>query len=91
MARLADLYERHAAELFALATREAGKTLADGVAEVREAVDFCRYYAAEAERLSRSDPTLRPRGVIACISPWNFPLAVDLRTRARAQRIEQRV
>jgi len=74
--RLADLYEHHAPELFALAAREAGKTLADGVAEVREAVDFCRYYATQAERLEHSDPDLRARGVIACISPWNFPLAI---------------
>jgi RHH-type proline utilization regulon transcriptional repressor/proline dehydrogenase/delta 1-pyrroline-5-carboxylate dehydrogenase len=74
--RLADLYEQHAPELFALAAREAGKTLADGVAEVREAVDFCRYYATQAERLDRSDPALHPRGTVACISPWNFPLAI---------------
>ena len=46
--RAADLYEANAVEFFALATREAGKTLADGIAEVREAVDFLRYYAAEA-------------------------------------------
>ena len=48
--RAADLYEANAVEFFALATREAGKTLADGIAEVREAVDFLRYYAAEARR-----------------------------------------
>ena len=71
--RLADLYEHHAAELFALCTREAGKTRPDAVAELREAVDFCRYYAAEARdglagRLGR--------GTLACISPWNFPLAI---------------
>ena len=71
--RAADLYETHAAEFFALAAREAGKTLSDGVAEVREAVDFLRYYANEAERL---EPEAQPRGVIACISPWNFPLAI---------------
>ncbi len=69
--RAADLYEAHSFEIFALATREAGKTLLDGVAEIREAVDFLRYYAAEAERLTRP-----ARGVIVCISPWNFPLAI---------------
>jgi len=74
--RLADLYESNAPELFALAAREAGKTLADGVAEVREAVDFCRYYATQAEKLDRADPDLGPRGTVACISPWNFPLAI---------------
>ncbi|MDT8345061.1 MAG: bifunctional proline dehydrogenase/L-glutamate gamma-semialdehyde dehydrogenase PutA, partial [Thermohalobaculum sp.] len=72
--KAADLYEGHAAEFFALAAREAGKTLADGVAEVREAVDFLRFYAAEAERLAGEG--LAPRGVFACISPWNFPLAI---------------
>ena len=71
--RIADLYEFHAAEFFALATREAGKTLADGIAEVREAVDFLRYYAAEAEAAERESGA---RGVIVCISPWNFPLAI---------------
>jgi RHH-type proline utilization regulon transcriptional repressor/proline dehydrogenase/delta 1-pyrroline-5-carboxylate dehydrogenase len=72
--RVADLYEDHAPELFALCAREAGKTLFDGVAEVREAVDFLNYYAAEAERAGDDAPP--PRGVFACISPWNFPLAI---------------
>jgi RHH-type transcriptional regulator, proline utilization regulon repressor / proline dehydrogenase / delta 1-pyrroline-5-carboxylate dehydrogenase len=72
--RAADLYEAHAPEFFALATREAGKTLADGIAEVREAVDFLRYYAAEAR--SGAASAGEARGVIACISPWNFPLAI---------------
>ncbi len=72
---ISDAYERHAPELFALAAREAGKTLADGVAEVREAVDFLRYYAAEARRLNAEAP-LKGRGVFVCISPWNFPLAI---------------
>ncbi|MBM96664.1 MAG: bifunctional proline dehydrogenase/L-glutamate gamma-semialdehyde dehydrogenase [Oceanospirillaceae bacterium] len=78
VARVGDLYEEHAAELFALATREAGKTLLDGVGEVREAVDFARYYAQQASKvlLSEAGSDLRPRGVIACISPWNFPLAI---------------
>ncbi len=59
--RAADLYEANAAELIALATREAGKTLADAVAEVREAVDFLRYYAARGAR--RRWPAREPRGV----------------------------
>ncbi len=71
--RAADLYETNAAEFFALATREAGKTLADGVAEVREAADFLRYYATEA---AHAENGARARGVLACISPWNFPLAI---------------
>jgi RHH-type proline utilization regulon transcriptional repressor/proline dehydrogenase/delta 1-pyrroline-5-carboxylate dehydrogenase len=67
----ADLYETHGPELMALATREAGKTLADSIAELREAVDFLRYYADAAERAAGA-----PRGVLVCISPWNFPLAI---------------
>jgi RHH-type proline utilization regulon transcriptional repressor/proline dehydrogenase/delta 1-pyrroline-5-carboxylate dehydrogenase len=70
--RIASLYEENAAELFALTCREAGKTLADAVSEVREAVDFARYYAIEAEKLADASP----RGIITCISPWNFPLAI---------------
>ncbi len=71
--RASDLYEAHMPALMALATREAGKTQADAVGEVREAVDFLRYYAAEARAL----PSGRaPRGVFVCISPWNFPLAI---------------
>ncbi len=71
--RVADLYESHAEELFALAAREAGKTWLDAVGEIREAVDFALFYANEAERL---DGQGQVRGVIACISPWNFPLAI---------------
>ncbi len=71
--RVADLYEANAAETFALLAREAGKTLVDAVAEIREAVDFLRYYAEEAERAGDSGTA---RGVIVCISPWNFPLAI---------------
>ncbi|WP_134726161.1 bifunctional proline dehydrogenase/L-glutamate gamma-semialdehyde dehydrogenase PutA [Paracoccus luteus] len=69
--RAADLYEQHAPEIMALLTREAGKTWSDAVNELREAVDFLRYYAAGA-------PALRhpARGVFAAISPWNFPLAI---------------
>ncbi|MEL6765820.1 MAG: bifunctional proline dehydrogenase/L-glutamate gamma-semialdehyde dehydrogenase PutA [Pseudomonadota bacterium] len=74
--RAADLYEAHAPELFALCAREAGKIQLDGVAELREAVDFLRYYANEAERLAAEEPGLKPRGLVACISPWNFPLAI---------------
>ncbi|MBX3597387.1 MAG: bifunctional proline dehydrogenase/L-glutamate gamma-semialdehyde dehydrogenase PutA [Rhizobiaceae bacterium] len=71
--KAAELYEDNAVEFLALATREAGKTLADGIAEVREAVDFLRYYAHEA---SKAENGTEARGVIACISPWNFPLAI---------------
>ena len=69
----ADSFEQHGAELMALCIREAGKTAPDAVAELREAVDFLRYYAAEARGLSDK---VAPRGVFACISPWNFPLAI---------------
>ena len=73
--RVADLYEANAVELFALAAREAGKIWLDGVGEAREACDFARFYANEALReCARRQRT--PRGVVACISPWNFPLAI---------------
>ena len=71
--KLADLYERDADEMFALTAREAGKILLDGVGEIREAVDFIRFYANEAERLGNEG---QARGLITCISPWNFPLAI---------------
>jgi RHH-type proline utilization regulon transcriptional repressor/proline dehydrogenase/delta 1-pyrroline-5-carboxylate dehydrogenase len=86
--RTADLYEDHRAVFYSLAIREGGKTLPDAVLEVREAVDFLRFYAAEARRqftraLPLPGPTgelnelrLHGRGVFACISPWNFPLAI---------------
>jgi len=86
--RTADLYEEHAEEFFSLCIREAGKTLIDAVLELREAVDFLRFYASEARRqftraLPLPGPTgeqnelrLHGRGVIAAISPWNFPLAI---------------
>ena len=67
--KAADLYEAHYGEIFAMLHREAGKTQLDAVAELREAVDFLRYYAERAEGAP-------PRGVFACISPWNFPLAI---------------
>jgi len=73
--RVADAYEDNAPELMALACREAGKTLLDGVAEIREAVDFLRFYASEAERLESLEPA-NPLGTFVCISPWNFPLAI---------------
>ena len=71
--RIADLFEAHRAELMSLAVREAGKTLNNAIAEVREAVDFCRYYAHEAETTCAAR---RPVGTIVAISPWNFPLAI---------------
>lgn len=84
----ADLFERDRAALMAALIREAGKTIEAAQAEVREAVDYLRYYAVEARRLF-SDPvvlrgptgeentlTLRGRGVFGCISPWNFPIAI---------------
>jgi RHH-type proline utilization regulon transcriptional repressor/proline dehydrogenase/delta 1-pyrroline-5-carboxylate dehydrogenase len=86
--RAADLYEEHSEDFFSLCIREAGKTLVDAVLEVREAVDFLRFYASEARRqftrpLPLPGPTgeinelrLHGRGVIASISPWNFPLAI---------------
>jgi RHH-type transcriptional regulator, proline utilization regulon repressor / proline dehydrogenase / delta 1-pyrroline-5-carboxylate dehydrogenase len=86
--RAADLLEERRVQFLCLLVREAGKTLPDAVAEIREAVDFCRYYAARGrELLARprqlSGPTgeqnllsLHGRGVFVCISPWNFPLAI---------------
>lgn len=68
--RAADLMEAGHGRLFALLTREAGKTLPDAIAELREAADFLRYYAGQAEDAAP------PQGVFACISPWNFPLAI---------------
>ncbi len=68
----ADLYEAHYGEIFALLTREAGKSLLDCDAELREAVDFLRYYAHEA--MGHTGATAR--GVFTCISPWNFPVAI---------------
>jgi RHH-type proline utilization regulon transcriptional repressor/proline dehydrogenase/delta 1-pyrroline-5-carboxylate dehydrogenase len=75
--RTADLLELNRDELIALCIKEAGKVAQDGVDEVREAVDFCRYYAARAEELAK-DTRFEARGVILCISPWNFPLAIFL-------------
>ncbi|MCL1041607.1 bifunctional proline dehydrogenase/L-glutamate gamma-semialdehyde dehydrogenase PutA [Shewanella marisflavi] len=88
--KLADLLEENREELIALCTREAGKSIQDGIDEVREAVDFCRYYAVQAKKMM-GKPELLPgptgelnelflqgRGVFVCISPWNFPLAIFL-------------
>ncbi len=85
--KAADLMEARMPRLMAMCTKEAGKTIPDGVAEVREAVDFLRYYALEARKAFTVEalpgPTgesntlqLSGRGVFVCISPWNFPLAI---------------
>jgi RHH-type proline utilization regulon transcriptional repressor/proline dehydrogenase/delta 1-pyrroline-5-carboxylate dehydrogenase len=88
--RAADLLEQNRDRLMALCMAEAGKTLPDAVAELREAVDFCRYYAQQARNDfaaprampgptgERNELALMGRGVFACISPWNFPLAIFL-------------
>ncbi|WP_185983546.1 bifunctional proline dehydrogenase/L-glutamate gamma-semialdehyde dehydrogenase PutA [Aureimonas mangrovi] len=84
----ADLMEKREPEILALLADEAGKTLEDAIAELREAVDFCRFYADEAERVLQNPVALpgptgeenrlryRSRGVALAISPWNFPLAI---------------
>ncbi|MBA4799893.1 MAG: bifunctional proline dehydrogenase/L-glutamate gamma-semialdehyde dehydrogenase PutA [Rhizobiales bacterium] len=88
--KLADLLEADRDRLLTLLALEAGKTLDDGVAEIREAVDFCRYYAVQARKQFGEAEVMpgptgelnrlfwRGRGVFACISPWNFPLAIFL-------------
>lgn len=88
--KTADLLEKNMPKFMALAVKEAGKTLANAIAEVREAIDFCRYYANQA-RLHFKEPKTLPgptgelnqislhgRGAVVCISPWNFPLAIFL-------------
>ncbi len=84
----ADLMESNITTFLAMACLEAGKTWQDGIAEIREAVDFCRYYAALAEEKMTfpiqlkgytgevNELSLHPRGIVLCISPWNFPLAI---------------
>ena len=83
----ADLLDSRLPEFVAMCTRDAGKTIMDGVGEVREAVDFLRYYACQARKLFTPEPLPGPtgesnvlqlsgRGVFVCISPWNFPLAI---------------
>lgn len=85
--RTADLLEKNMPRLISLLTREGGKQIVDCVSEIREAVDFCRYYAVRARNDLQphvlTGPTgefnqlsLHPRGTIVCISPWNFPLAI---------------
>ncbi len=86
--RMADLLEDNRAELMALCAREGGKSLIDGINEVREAADFCRYYAMKARELfgapatlpgptgEHNEISLHGKGVFVCISPWNFPLAI---------------
>jgi len=73
--KAADLYEKNAGQIIAILTREAGKVILDAVAELREAVDFLRYYASECVRINQKE-TRVARGIITCISPWNFPLAI---------------
>jgi len=86
--RAGDLFEEHTGELLALCVAEAGKTVPDAILELREAVDFLRFYAAQASSLfgdavelpgptgERNTFGLRGRGIFVCISPWNFPLAI---------------
>jgi RHH-type proline utilization regulon transcriptional repressor/proline dehydrogenase/delta 1-pyrroline-5-carboxylate dehydrogenase len=85
--KASDLLEQNMPELMALVMREGGKTIADAIAEVREAVDFCRYYSVQAKSHLTAKylkgPTgesnelqMHGRGVFVCISPWNFPLAI---------------
>nr|WP_114417090.1 bifunctional proline dehydrogenase/L-glutamate gamma-semialdehyde dehydrogenase PutA [Marinospirillum perlucidum] len=88
--KIGDTLEDNLPELMALCAREAGKQLADGVAEIREAVDFCRYYALQAEKLfgetsvlpgptgESNELYLTGRGIFVAISPWNFPVAIFL-------------
>ncbi|EGQ7869989.1 bifunctional proline dehydrogenase/L-glutamate gamma-semialdehyde dehydrogenase PutA [Vibrio parahaemolyticus] len=85
---LADLMEANLAELVAICHQEAGKTIHDSIDEVREAVDFCRYYAKQAQNLQPFElegfdgvkriSSREGLGVFVCISPWNFPLAIFL-------------
>ena len=70
--RTADLFEQNGVELMALAVREAGKSLPNAIAELREAVDFLRYYAVQVRGSSQAEAL----GPVSCISPWNFPLAI---------------
>ncbi|HWT37281.1 MAG TPA: bifunctional proline dehydrogenase/L-glutamate gamma-semialdehyde dehydrogenase PutA, partial [Paraburkholderia sp.] len=75
LARAADLLEAQMHTLMGLVVREAGKSLPNAVAEIREAIDFLRYYSAQI-RDEFSNDTHRPLGPVVCISPWNFPLAI---------------
>lgn len=83
----ADLFQQQQHELIALLCREGGKTIPDSITEIRETIDYCRYYAIQARKDLLPQPlqgptgelnqlSLHPRGLIICISPWNFPLAI---------------
>ncbi len=74
LGRAAELFEQHMPLLMSLLIREAGKSMANAIAEVREAADFLRYYASQITQFEQED--CRPLGPVACISPWNFPLAI---------------
>jgi RHH-type proline utilization regulon transcriptional repressor/proline dehydrogenase/delta 1-pyrroline-5-carboxylate dehydrogenase len=85
--KIADLYQENRYELYSILIREGGKSISDAIDEVREAIDFCRYYALSAEKLmqeqslpgttgERNTLGLHGRGIFLCISPWNFPLAI---------------
>lgn len=86
---IGNILESNQHEIFSLLIKEAGKTISDAIGEIREAIDFCNYYALQAEKIINDNllpgPTgeknilsWHPRGVILCISPWNFPLAIFL-------------
>lgn len=85
--KISDLYQENKDELYSLLIREGGKSINDAINEVREAIDFCRYYALLAENMmqvkilpgptgEKNMMTLHARGIFLCISPWNFPLAI---------------
>lgn len=86
--QIAQRYEQHTIELIYLLSQEAGKTIPDCIGEIREAIDFCRYYASQSMQLlnkpmllegytgEKNSLSLHPRGTLLCISPWNFPLAI---------------
>ncbi|MFV9875454.1 MAG: bifunctional proline dehydrogenase/L-glutamate gamma-semialdehyde dehydrogenase PutA [Rickettsiales endosymbiont of Dermacentor nuttalli] len=86
--KIADVFQENYLELATLLMGEGGKTIADAIAEIREAIDFCRYYACESRKLMQNgqkfvgytgesnELSLHARGVFVCISPWNFPLAI---------------
>ncbi len=87
--KAADLFTDHHIELMQLLVKEGKKTIPDALSEVREAIDYCRYYALEAEKLMQpqtlpgptgenNELTFQGRGIAVCISPWNFPLAIFL-------------
>ena len=74
---VANYMEQETAEMIAIISSEGGRTLNDSLSEVREAIDFCRYYALQSRQISREkEANYTGRGVFLCISPWNFPLAI---------------